>query len=419
MLLCIGLLFIPVVYFIIYKANSITTGKKSRILLNFLLILIAVLFILFCWISKAEPFNLEQHYSLMYMIYSGEYILYSGLVFMFTPFMWMILLNFCRNLLRSIRIRKNAIVKRNEEFLYYRGELDHVSPGVLMFVSGLELDMRKSIAATILKLKLSGYIQQKEGLFIFTGKKETELLESESMVLRLIQNHNFDKALYKKTIETEALGNRYVTLNHGGTVMRIIKMFLAVCIPILVFLFSLWLDNYAHKNYRVYPANDGYTYIYLADREEIENLYNNELEDISDYYHRPMYDGSWDYNYSEIRADKFQYSVVKKAFILNMLGTFLVGFLWIFILIGGYLFIIQICYFHKNYTRTIKGKRLLNKAYALKNYLKDYSLIQDKTEDELVLWEYYLIYAVALDVNKNLADNIVERYLAGNQDLSI
>ena len=54
---------------------------------------------------------------------------------------------------------------------------------------------------------------------------------------------------------------------------------------------------------------------------------------------------------------------------------------------------------------------MINKAYALKNYLKDYSLIKDKTEEELILWEYYLIYAVILDVNAQINDNIIEKYV--------
>ena len=54
---------------------------------------------------------------------------------------------------------------------------------------------------------------------------------------------------------------------------------------------------------------------------------------------------------------------------------------------------------------------MLNKAYALKNYLKDYSLIKDRTEEELVLWEYYLVYAVVLGVNVKIEDKIIEKYV--------
>lgn len=416
MLLFVGLMLTPAVYFLIHRANLITTGRKEKILLNFLQILIAILFVVLCWVTKAEPFELEEHYSKIYMIYSGEYILYSGVVLMFTPFMWMILFQFFKNLYDSVRIRKNAVIKRSDEFLYYRGELDHVSPGVLMFVSGLAFDMKKSIAATILKLKHLGYIQEKEGKYICPAQNNPKLMKSESMVLQLVQNRAFDKALYRKTIEKEAVRSRYLTLNRGGAVFRIVKMLTAVCIPVVYFIFTIWLDGYAFENYHVWPEKDGYTYIELGNKKEIRNLYENEIEDINDYYHSPMYDGSWDYRYSEIRADKFQYSVVRKAFAINMLGTFLAGFCWVSVLAGVYLFGVQIRYFHKNYIRTIKGKALLNKAYALKNYLKDYSLIREKTEEELVLWEYYLIYAVALDVNEKLVNSVIEKYLAGNKD---
>lgn len=409
----IGLLLIPVVCFIMYKANLVVTSKKSRILLNVLLILITVIFIAFCWIVRAEPFNFEDQYSLDYMIYSGSYILYTGIMVLFTPFIWMVVIHFVKMLLYSLRVRKNAVIKRSGDFIYYRGDLDKVSPAILMFVSKLEIDLRKSIAATILKLKHSGYIEEKEGTFFCTDKDEKVLCESEGLVLTLIRNHTFSKDLYKKAIEKETLKSRYLTKNYGGILFRIVKMLIAVCIPVAIEIFSTYLDTYVHENYWVYPEDNGYAYIVLNNEEEIQNLYMNEIEDINDYYHRTMSDGSQSYHYDEIRADKFQYSVVRKAFFLNVLTSLMVGFISVFVLLGLYIFIEQICYFTKSYTRTRKGKMLLNKAYALKNYLKDYSLIKERREEELALWEYYLIYAVALDVNVKLEDAIIERYLEG------
>ena len=61
--------------------------------------------------------------------------------------------------------------------------------------------------------------------------------------------------------------------------------------------------------------------------------------------------------------------------------------------------------------RTIKGKELLTKAYALKNFLKDFSIIDKRTNDELILWEYYLIYSVVLGVNNKIENEIIEKYL--------
>ena len=45
------------------------------------------------------------------------------------------------------------------------------------------------------------------------------------------------------------------------------------------------------------------------------------------------------------------------------------------------------------------------------NKVKDYSLIKEKNAKELALWENYLIYAVALDLNTKIEDEIIEKYV--------
>ena len=168
--IAIGALLIPIVLVIMKIANLITTKKKIRILLNILLILIPIIYIVLCLIIRAEPFDFEDHYSVEYMFYRGEYILYAGLIFLFTPFIWIIVVYFAKMILNSIRVRKNAIIKRNEEYVYYRGDLNKVSPSVIMFASTFNVDIKKSISATILKLKLTGYIKENSNSYIYTNK---------------------------------------------------------------------------------------------------------------------------------------------------------------------------------------------------------------------------------------------------------
>lgn len=406
----VGLILAPVILFIIMQAGRITTPKKQRILLNISLIFIAIIYIAFCWIVRAEPFNFEDSYSTEYMIYSGGYIICTGIIFVFSPFMWIILIYFIKMIFRAIRVRKNAIIRKSEDYIYYRGDLDKIPHSIVMFTSQLEIDVRKCISATILKLKLTGYIEEKGDSFIFTNKDETDLFESERMVLNLIRHNQFDKNEYKKIVEKETLKRKYLTKNRVGMYTRIIKIIAAICIPIAVYAFSVGLDQHCFENYHVWLQDDGHAYISLGRIKEAEQLYFHEVKDINDYYHSAV-DGSVDYNYALIRADKLEYSVVRKALCLTTLNTLIIGFFAVFVLIAIYIVTEQIIYFHKNYTRTIKGKILLNKAYALKNYLKEYSLIKDRTEEELVLWEYYLIYAVALDANVKIEDKIIKKYI--------
>lgn len=410
MTLILGLILIPLVLLIIKKTTLVKTKKRTKIILNILLILITIIYIIVCFALNLEPFDFTGEYSPYYMIYNGDFLLMSGVIFVFEPFMWIILIHFLKMIFRSIRVRKNAIIKKDEEFIYYRGDLDKVSPSLIMFVSKFDLDIKKSISATILKLKLTGYIKEYNDSYIYTEKDPSNLLESEKMVLDFLKFNVFNKNKYKKVIEQEALNNKYIAKNRGGIPFRILKIIISICVPIFIYVFSVQLDDYVFYNYHIFQHDDGYAYIKLTREKDIENLYK-EVTDINDYYHREIFDGSLVYSYNSIRADKLEYSVVMKSFILHLFNTLIIGFFAAFVLISLYIITEQIIYFNKNYRITIKGKALLNKAYALKNYLKEYSLIKDRTEEELALWEYYLVYAVVLDVNVVIEDKIIQKYL--------
>lgn len=403
----IGFILIPIIILIIKLLGSIKIKKINRILLNCSLILISLIYLIFCFVVNQEPFK--------YNIYTPfDYMLYSTVIFMFTPFMWIVTFYFAKKVLNNIRIRKNAIIKKDEEYIYYRDDLNKVSPSIVMFTSTFDVDIKKAVSATILKLKLMGYIKEENKAYKYTNKDEKDLLESEKMVLNLVKSNQFDNKKYKKVVEEETLNHKYIAKNRGGIFLRILKILVAIAIPIFMYILSFKLDNFVFENYHIWPEDDGKTYIELGNDDEIENIYNNEIKDESDYYGRIV---TWtgkeemSYDYNKIRADKFEYSVVRKAIFLNLLSVLSIAICIVLTFVAIYIVINQIIYINKNYRRTIKGKILLNKAYALKNYLKDYSLIKDRTEEELVLWEYYLVYAVILNVNEKLQDEIIESYI--------
>lgn len=410
MAILIGIFLILPVIGIIHKANQVRTKKKTRLLCNLSLAAIALLFFAFCFIVPSEPFDFQIEYSLIYMLYRGSYITYAAVIFVWAPFMWVIVFHFARMIFRSVRVRKNARIRREEEYTCYRDDLDKISPALLAFVSTLEVDCRKSIAATLLKLKCMGYIGQEHGGLVCVQETAGELSESEQMVFDLISRKTFNKNRYIRSIESEALKNKYLRKNSGGIPARIWKMIFAVCVPILMICTSMRFDQYVFENYYGNPHNDGTLYIELRREEDIDRLYS-EVEDVNDYYHSPTAWG-WDaYSYNQIRADKLQYGVVRKAWFLQSLNALLILASFVSICISAYRIAEQIANFHKNYKRTNKGKVLLNKAYALKNYLRNYSLIRERTEKELALWQDYLIYAAVLGVNEKVGDEVIEKYV--------
>ena len=75
--LIIGIFIIPLIILIINKSNLVTTKKKHQIMLNILLILICIIYIVFCFEINLEPFKFEEQYSKEYMIYTGRYIFWN------------------------------------------------------------------------------------------------------------------------------------------------------------------------------------------------------------------------------------------------------------------------------------------------------------------------------------------------------
>ena len=146
MMIFIGLGLIVPIVLIIRKALDFKTSRKDKLLLDLLLFAISILFIVIIYIFPTEPFIIKIEEPL-------DYILYSGLIYLFTPFMWIITIYYSRGILKKIKVRKNAKLKGTID--YYRDDLDKISPNIIMFTSTYDVDYKKSVASTILKLKLS------------------------------------------------------------------------------------------------------------------------------------------------------------------------------------------------------------------------------------------------------------------------
>ena len=87
----------------------------------------------------------------------------------------------------------------------------------------------------------------------------------------------------------------------------------------------------------------------------------------------------------------------------------------VFILFGiAVLLVVSILYLSSKYKRIInrseKGLEVRRKLFGLRNFLKDFSKIDDRSIKELGLWEYYMIYALIFNIKGNLNDEAKEFY---------
>lgn len=63
---------------------------------------------------------------------------------------------------------------------------------------------------------------------------------------------------------------------------------------------------------------------------------------------------------------------------------------------------------------TKKGKKEYEKAYGLKEYIKDYSLIKDRDIDSAIVWDEYLAYAVAFSIPNKVTNKINVKLIKAN-----
>lgn len=64
---------------------------------------------------------------------------------------------------------------------------------------------------------------------------------------------------------------------------------------------------------------------------------------------------------------------------------------------------------HDPYVRSNEGKEINTKLEGLRKFLIDFSTIKEKTKEELILWEEYLVYSVILGINKKIVDETYKK----------
>ena len=59
--------------------------------------------------------------------------------------------------------------------------------------------------------------------------------------------------------------------------------------------------------------------------------------------------------------------------------------------------------------RTAHGNEMAECIYGMKNFIHDYSNLSQADQEQVVLWDDYLIYAVVLEENQQIVAEIMER----------
>lgn len=246
---------------------------------------------------------------------------------------------------------------------YYRDILKNHTPLELSYIDNFEIDYTKDVIATILSLELKKKITIKDNYIDIIDKDISNLQKSEIYILNNIKDGkvtNLDSYEILSHAKEEAFNNNLIIKNKvkrkEEKSLTIEK--LMILEDIGMFLLALLLIFY--------------------------------LEDIVDFLNNV---------------------VLPNIYIIAPI-IIIICLLLIFISVQKFYRSVKAESYYQNknnsYKRTVKGEEINYKIEGLKNYLKDFSLLSNKEQQELVLWEEYLIYSVIFNMNDKIINDLTK-----------
>lgn len=233
---------------------------------------------------------------------------------------------------------------------YYREILNEYSPAEIEYVDNLKCDEITTIIATLLKLQLLGKIKVNENNIEIIDSNTESLRKTEKYILESIKDgivkincSGYIESYAQDEGEKDGLIQKFKFSNKDLIKKKKQKI---IVIGVFFILFVLLCNN-------VELIND------------IENTAIRTLLAIGEIL-IPAY-------------IMFAYPI----------SRFIYG------LIKG-----------SSYIRTDKGKQINEKIEGLKNYIIQYSSLESKEKEELILWEDYLIYSVIFKLNTKIIEDM-------------
>lgn len=271
------------------------------------------------------------------------------LIYLFGPFGMIMVGYIIYRIIKKRTIQKNT---KHPKFdiEYFRDYLHNISPGCISYLIDFQVDIDRDVPAHLLKLQLDGYIEEQNGNFVVTQKDQTNLKESDKILLGFV-NSNFTSSYrlneYKYAIESEVVRDGYIEHTIGkNDIIKLASVFFfsPFVITICVALFSFVIES-------------------------------------------------------------------TSSLIIEFLIGAIIFLAFIIVPLEPIIFIIRLFTYIKwgRIRRTKAGNELLEKVYGLKNFLEDFTNIDDSRLNEIHLREYYLVYAVVLGINDEAGDDMLNK----------
>lgn len=317
------------------------------------------------------------------------FLLVSTLVLSLIPF-------FAGKVLITIKRKiaiENCTITNIQDFDYYRDKLTGLSPATISILTDLEIEQKKDVTASILQYENLGLLEEgADHTYHATKKYDTysDLNDSDRYLIEHLQKGDFDwdnDTQWKQMVMNEAILEGYITKKTASWVNQqkeenpsqvemhadTKKGFLVLGIWLCLIMVSLPALLEFDRLLETAPENPSFSDF----TKQLNFLYSNPK----------MLLGA----VLVIVVIIFtMYIIAYVVAVLSPEGTSIVKSLM------------------QETKRTDYGNQMAECVYGMKNFIHDYSNLSMADKRQVVLWEDYLVYAVLLEENEEIVNEITK-----------
>lgn len=290
-------------------------------------------------------------------------------------FLW-----WCACTLLMSRTKREATFEPTYDLTYYRDTLKGLSAVQVSLLADLRVEPREDAAATLLALERRGVVSTEgEQVHVVDDSKLEALSPSERLLVELATSGTLGAATYgqwAELAEQEAVD--------GVHLKRVSKKGEAKEAGCLGFLYGCRTGCLL---YVVTGILGGLFFLTIGkELVEVTDAATNDLELINATVENPML-------------------LVAMLIMLILFALFMVAF--VFPLIDAIRGLVENGDASRYLKRTPLGEREAECVYGIRNYLRDFTTLSEADRRALMLWDDFLVYAVALGQNPQVVDELV------------
>lgn len=372
-----------------FKKNKKTFNTKKIInwkrfdILAFVFIL-GINLITFIDGDKVQAFKgLDNHQSITVYLLFGIFILIA----IFVNSLPYIAIYFALKYAIKKHIVNSATFNANNDIDYYRDIFKGISPATMSLIMDLGLEPRKDIGAMRLYYEMNDVIRyDQNGKMYVNPSSELTLTKSDEILLSYLVKNNNDVFVlneWKESVICENVNNGLVRRKNkqenkkSGCGLFLFIHILTLCIMIF---FGVCIVQ--------------------SDLNELDQIIKSAPEENVAF------------------LNHLSQSEESTKVVLMLFGSMVCFFIHGWSLISGFIYLIasSSVKFKDKIRRTDEGDYLAEKLYGMKNFIRDFSNLDEASKKNLVLWREFLIYAVVLEENDIILKEISNSY---NIDLSL